>query len=107
MGFTTTFTRKMKKSELIELLNKVHDEKCELRRYCDKKDESIRNANTESAMWRKKFEDAQHQYRWLKEDVDKRQKENEELKKQMDKQHEEIQQIKDKLKEIIDTYRKK
>ncbi len=77
-------------------------ERCEmLERYCDKKDENTRNANVESAGWRKKFETSQHQYRWLKESFDKRDKQNIELKKQIDIQHEEIQLIKNKLKDIL------
>lgn len=112
MGYTASFTHKMKKSELIELLNKVHDENCELKRYCNIKDDTNRNANTESAGWRKKFEEAQHKYIWLKKENETLKQEikdismsainhTNQLKDQIDKQHEEIQEIKNKLKAII------
>ena len=87
MGYTESFTKKMKKSELIELLNKVHDENCELKR-------EVRDINDSRNAY----------YNWNHEKnviISNMKKQNEELKKQMDKQHEEIQEIKNKLKDII------
>jgi peptidoglycan hydrolase CwlO-like protein len=87
MGYTTSFTNKLKKKELIELLNKVHDENCEFKN-------ELRDV--------KGSRDAY--YRWSNEKneiIDNMKKENKELKKLIDKQHEEIQEIKKKLKQII------
>jgi len=77
-------------------------ERCEmLERYCDKKDENTRDERTKRAKTERELETSKHQYRWLKETFDKRDKQNIELKKQIDIQHEEIQLIKNKLKDIL------
>jgi len=87
MGYTESFTNKMKKSQLIELVNKLHDENCELK-------SDLSNTTSSRNIYCKWNADKN-------ETIDDLKRQNEELKKQMDKQHEEIQEIKKKLKDII------